>query len=79
MSDYRRYRVPGGTYFFTVNLLERYPKTCLLGRSTYFERWNDTFGRNEHFTSTLKSFYRITCTPYGHFHPAMTISQIHGG
>jgi putative transposase len=23
MSDYRRYRVPGGTYFFTVNLLER--------------------------------------------------------
>ena len=23
MSDYRRYRVPGGTYFLTVNLLER--------------------------------------------------------
>ena len=23
MSDYRRYRVPGGTYFFTINLLER--------------------------------------------------------
>ncbi|MEQ1600582.1 MAG: transposase [Methylophilaceae bacterium] len=23
MSDYRRNRVPGGTYFFTVNLLER--------------------------------------------------------
>ncbi|MGH8547584.1 MAG: REP-associated tyrosine transposase [Methylococcales bacterium] len=23
MSDYRRYRVPGGTFFFTVNLLER--------------------------------------------------------
>jgi putative transposase len=23
MSDYRRHRVPGGTYFFTVNLLER--------------------------------------------------------
>ena len=23
MSDYRRYRVPGGTYFFTLNLLER--------------------------------------------------------
>ncbi len=21
--DYRRYRVPGGTYYFTVNLLER--------------------------------------------------------
>lgn len=23
MPDYRRYRVAGGTYFFTVNLLER--------------------------------------------------------
>jgi REP element-mobilizing transposase RayT len=23
MPDYRRYRMPGGTYFFTVNLLER--------------------------------------------------------
>ena len=23
MPDYRRWRVPGGTYFFTVNLLER--------------------------------------------------------
>jgi len=23
VPDYRRFRVPGGTYFFTVNLLER--------------------------------------------------------
>jgi len=23
MPDYRRFRIPGGTYFFTVNLLER--------------------------------------------------------
>lgn len=23
MPDYRRFRVPGGTYFLTVNLLER--------------------------------------------------------
>ena len=23
MPDYRRMRVPGGTYFFTVNLLDR--------------------------------------------------------
>ena len=28
MTDYRRYRLKGGTYFFTVNLLER--KRCLL-------------------------------------------------
>ena len=24
MSDYRRYRVPGGTYFFTINLQNRH-------------------------------------------------------
>jgi putative transposase len=23
MPDYRRFRIPGGTYFFTSNLLER--------------------------------------------------------
>ena len=23
MPDYRRYRIPGGMYFFTINLLER--------------------------------------------------------
>ena len=28
MPDYRRNRVPGGTYFFTVNLLDR--RSCLL-------------------------------------------------
>jgi len=30
MPDYRRYRVPGGTYFFTVNLLERFPNDVLI-------------------------------------------------
>jgi putative transposase len=30
MPDYRRYRVPGGTYFFTVNLLERRLDTLVL-------------------------------------------------
>ena len=30
MPNYRRYRVPGGTYFFTVNLLERYPNDLLI-------------------------------------------------
>ncbi|MGH8373282.1 MAG: REP-associated tyrosine transposase [Gammaproteobacteria bacterium] len=29
MPDYRRYRIPGGCYFFTVNLLERYPNDLL--------------------------------------------------
>ena len=30
MPDYRRYRMPGGTYFFTVNLLERNPNDLLV-------------------------------------------------
>lgn len=30
MPNYRRFRVPGGTYFFTVNLLERYPNDLLV-------------------------------------------------
>lgn len=29
MPDYRRYRIPGGSCFFTVNLLERYPNDLL--------------------------------------------------
>lgn len=30
MPEYRRARVPGGTFFFTVNLLERYPNDLLV-------------------------------------------------
>lgn len=30
MPDYRRVRIPGGIYFFTVNLLERYPNDLLV-------------------------------------------------
>ncbi len=30
MPNYRRYRVPGGCYFFTVNLLERHPNDLLV-------------------------------------------------
>ncbi len=29
MPDYRRYRVPGGAYFLTVNLLERWLDTLV--------------------------------------------------
>jgi putative transposase len=29
MPDYCRFRVPGGTYFFTVNLLERQRDTLV--------------------------------------------------
>ena len=32
MPDYRRYRLPGRTYFFTVNILQRYPNDPQAGR-----------------------------------------------
>ena len=30
MPDYRRFRIPGGTYFFTMNLLERNPNDLMI-------------------------------------------------
>jgi putative transposase len=30
MSEYRRFRVPGGTYFFTINLMRRRGNTLLV-------------------------------------------------
>lgn len=30
MPEYRRYRIPGGCYFFTVNLIERFPNDALI-------------------------------------------------
>ncbi len=37
MPNYRRYRVPGGTYFFTVNLLERH-RTLLVDEVALLRR-----------------------------------------
>ena len=33
MPDYRRYRLPSGAYFFTVNLLQRYPNDLLVSHN----------------------------------------------
>jgi putative transposase len=38
MPDYRRYRIPGGTYFFTVNLLERSPNDLLVRHIDIFRQ-----------------------------------------
>ena len=37
MPDYRRNRVPGGTYFFTVNLLERRNRLLIENIDTFRE------------------------------------------
>lgn len=44
MPDYRRYRVPGGTYFFTINLLDR--RMDLLTRHIESLREAALVGRN---------------------------------
>lgn len=49
MSDYRRYRVPGGTYFFTVNLLERRNDTLI--------RYIDTLREAVRATRRERPFY----------------------
>jgi putative transposase len=38
VSDYRRYRIPDGTYFFTVNLLERLPNDLLVRHIVTFRQ-----------------------------------------
>ena len=39
MPDLRRYRVPGGCYFFTANPLERRSNTLLTDRGLYPLDW----------------------------------------
>jgi hypothetical protein len=69
MPDYRRYCVPGGSYFFTVNWLERYPNDRL---TRPIEICGRRFGRSDrcgHCTSML--CYLITCIASLHCRQAM--------
>jgi len=56
MPDYRRFRVPGGTYFFTVNLLER--------RLDLLVRHIDLLRESVRITKVRKA-ERIAVPPYG--------------
>ncbi len=38
MPDYRRYRIAGGCYFFTVNLLEGSPNVLLVRQSDFLHQ-----------------------------------------
>ncbi len=68
MSNYRRNRVSGGTYFFSVNLLEC--KTHL--PSAHIDKLRHTVRivREKHpFSLILGSFCPITCTLSGRYRP----------
>lgn len=72
MPDYRRFRIPGGTYFFTVNLLER--KQDLLVRiSMNCAKRCGLPGGNGRFISMPGWCYPTICTRYGHCRRGMTI------
>jgi putative transposase len=50
MPDFHRYRVPGGCYFFTANLLERRGNTLLTDRIDYFREAVQRVRRSRPFT-----------------------------
>ncbi|WP_223291476.1 REP-associated tyrosine transposase [Defluviicoccus vanus] len=50
IPDYRRYRVPGGCYFFTVNLLERRGNDLLIRHIDFLRDAVRLVGRSRPFT-----------------------------
>ena len=66
MPDYRRCGVPGGTYFFTVNLLER--------RSDLLVRHVDLLREAVRATRTLRTFHIDACVVLpDHMHCVWTL------
>ena len=79
MPDYRRNRVPGGTFFFTVNLLDR--RSDLSVTQIRALRCGTLFGRcgaTHPSTSTRESFFPTTCTACGPYRRAMPSSPVAG-
>lgn len=79
MPDYRRFRVPGGNYFFTVNLLERYPNDLLVRHVDILRSVVRRVREKRPFHATPRSYCRTTCMAYGPCRRATTISPIGGG
>lgn len=77
MPDYRRYRLPGGCYFFTVNLL-RTETICSSAKSNVCGWRYARCVRCTHFTWTAGSCFPNTCTASGPCRPATTTSRIAG-
>ena len=76
MPDYRRNRVPGGTYFFTVNLLER-RRQLLVEMSMRYARRYARYVTRCRFTLMRGWCCRIICIACGRYRPVTPI--IRGG
>lgn len=74
MPDFRRYRVPGGCYFFIANLLERRGNILLTDRVDLLREAVRRVRRSRPFTIDASSF-PIICTPFGHCRQATTTSR----
>jgi hypothetical protein len=68
MPDYRRYRVPGGTYFFTVTLAHRSSGVLVRHIGRLREAFQLT-GRERLFRIDAIVVLTTTCTPFGFCHP----------
>jgi len=69
MTNYRRRRIPGGTYFFTVNLAER-GSTLLVDhihdlRCAYLDTWKDRPFRCDAFVVLPDQLHAIWTLPVG--------------
>jgi hypothetical protein len=65
MPNYRRYRVLGGTNFFTVNLLERYPNDLLIRHVEILRTVVRETRKHWPFILMHGLFYLTTCTVFG--------------
>ena len=75
MTDYRRHRVPGGCYFFTVNLLKRRGNTLLTDRIDLLREAVRRVRRGHPSQSMPGSSFPIICTLFGRCRQATTTSR----
>lgn len=78
MRTYLRNRVPGGTYFFTVNLAERKGNTLLIDRMDALRHAVRATRATRPFEIIAMVVLQNTCTPFGACLKAMTITR-HAG
>jgi hypothetical protein len=77
MPDYRRNRVPGGTFFFTVNLLDRH-SDLLVSQIDALRNAVSAGARPRAFPHRRLSCFPTTCTACGPCRKAMPIPPVAG-
>jgi putative transposase len=71
MSNYRRAYINGGTWFFTVNLLQRHQNDLLIRNIDQLRRLSTKYGPNIRFISMLGLYCLTTYIVFGHYRRAM--------